>query len=127
MKVNIYDFFILMEFFLVFNFLILFALRFLVPFFMYFLSLLVSYKDYYFFKLRSYECGFDVSGSGGFSVNVVFFSIVLMFVIFELEVVIFFVLVQGDFYSVFSFFVFFSYVVLSYYMELYFGKLVWFF
>lgn len=93
-------------------------------FIMYLFVCFFSFKDYYVDKLDSYECGFFVSGKFNFGFNLVFFSIVLIFVVFELEVIIFILLVQGDVYSVFSFFLFFLYVVISFYIEFYFGKLL---
>nr|CDP93595.1 Bm358 [Brugia malayi] len=65
-----------------------------------------SYKFVDFGKLSSYECGFDVFSGVRDSFSVVFFSIVLIFVVFELEVIIFIILIQGHFYGIFSFFVF---------------------
>nr|YP_010938361.1 NADH dehydrogenase subunit 3 [Mansonella ozzardi]WLE64579.1 NADH dehydrogenase subunit 3 [Mansonella ozzardi]WLV27615.1 NADH dehydrogenase subunit 3 [Mansonella ozzardi] len=108
------------------NFIVIFFFSFLVPFFMFFFSLMISYRDFFDDKLGSYECGFVVpSLMLGF--NVVFFSIILMFIVFELEVVIFIMLIGSDFYSVLSFFFFFVYIVFSFYLEWYFGKLTWFF
>nr|BAV82667.1 NADH dehydrogenase subunit 3 [Brugia pahangi] len=107
------------------NLIVVFFFSFLVPFFMYFLSMVFSYKFIDFGKLSSYECGFDVFSGARDSFSVVFFSIVLIFVVFELEVIIFIILIQGDFYGIFSFFLFFFYVVFSFYMEWYFGKLLW--
>lgn len=117
MEVNIYDLFIFMEFILFLNLIVVFFFSFLVPFFIYFLSIVFSYKFIDFGKLSSYECGFDVFSGARDSFSVVFFSIVLIFVVFELEVIIFIILIQGDFYGIFSFFLFFLYVVFSFYME----------
>nr|BAV81423.1 NADH dehydrogenase subunit 3 [Litomosoides sigmodontis] len=110
-----------------FNFFFLFLFSFFVTFFMYAVPLFFSFKDFNSFKLSSYECGFDSVSVNFYGFNIVFFSIVLIFVIFELEVIIFFVLICSDFYGIFSFFIFFLYVVFSFYFELCFGKLVWFF
>nr|YP_009249446.1 NADH dehydrogenase subunit 3 [Dirofilaria repens]AKU47227.1 NADH dehydrogenase subunit 3 [Dirofilaria repens]AOP18652.1 NADH dehydrogenase subunit 3 [Dirofilaria repens] len=107
------------------SFVFVFFFSFFVPFFMYLLSFFFSFKDFFVGKLSSYECGFDVCKKVHVGFNLVFFSIVLLFVVFELEVVIFIFLVYGDYYSMFSFFLFFSYVVFSFYMEWFFGKLVW--
>nr|WAP90829.1 NADH dehydrogenase subunit 3 [Neofoleyellides sp. XM-2022] len=93
---------------------------------LYFISCFISFKDYYFLKISSYECGFDLLKKGYFSFNVVFFSVVLMFIIFELEVVIFVFLIGVDVYSFLVFYIFFLYVLLSFYMEWYLGKLIWF-
>nr|YP_010142651.1 NADH dehydrogenase subunit 3 [Onchocerca lupi]QQL03216.1 NADH dehydrogenase subunit 3 [Onchocerca lupi] len=109
-----------------FNFIVVFFFSFLVPFGMYLLSFFFSFKDFFVCKLSSYECGFDVSKKVHVGFSLVFFSIILLFVVFELEVLIFIILIQGDFYSIFSFFLFFFYVVFSFYMEWFFGKLVWF-
>lgn len=90
----------------------------------YLIVFFLSFKDYYNDKLDSYECGFFTSVKFYFGFNLVFFSIVLIFIIFELEVIIFIVLIQGDIYSVFSFFLFFLYIVVRFYIEFYFGKLL---
>nr|YP_004934855.1 NADH dehydrogenase subunit 3 [Onchocerca flexuosa]AEE11953.1 NADH dehydrogenase subunit 3 [Onchocerca flexuosa] len=108
------------------NFVVVFFFSFLVPFGMYVMSFFVSFKDFFDAKLSSYECGFDVVKKVHVGFSLVFFSIVLLFVVFELEVLIFIILIQGDFYSMLSFFLFFFYVVFSFYMEWYFGKLIWF-
>nr|NP_954725.1 NADH dehydrogenase subunit 3 [Dirofilaria immitis]CAD61199.2 NADH dehydrogenase subunit 3 [Dirofilaria immitis] len=107
------------------DFFVVFLFSFFVSLLMYFFSMFVSYKDFFESKVSSYECGFDVCKKVHVGFNLVFFSIVLLFVVFELEVIIFVFLVQGDLFSVFSFFMFFFYVVLSFYMEWSFGKLIW--
>nr|ADN52159.1 NADH dehydrogenase subunit 3 [Loa loa] len=109
------------------NLIVVFFFSFMVIFSMYLVSLFFSYKDFYFSKVSSYECGFDVVSCVHVGFNLVFFLIIFMFIVFELEVVIFVVLIYGDFFSLFSFFLFFFYIVFSFYMEWYFGKLVWFF
>lgn len=91
---------------------------------MYLTTFFVSFKDSINGKLDSYECGFITSNKFHSSFNLVFFSIILIFVIFELEVIIFIIFVLGDFYRVFSFFIFFLYVIFSFYIEFFFGKLV---
>nr|YP_010837681.1 NADH dehydrogenase subunit 3 [Mansonella sp. 'DEUX']WGC93690.1 NADH dehydrogenase subunit 3 [Mansonella sp. 'DEUX']WGC93702.1 NADH dehydrogenase subunit 3 [Mansonella sp. 'DEUX'] len=81
---------------------------------MFFFSMVISYRDFFDGKLDSYECGFVVIDSV-YGFNIVFFSIILMFVIFELEVIIFIMLIGSDFYSIFSFFLLFVYIVFSFY------------
>jgi hypothetical protein len=48
----------------------------------------------------------------------------LMFVIFDLEVVIFLGVLVSDFFSFFSFFVIFVFILGGFYIEWYYGKLV---
>lgn len=94
---------------------------------MYFVSFFFSYKDFFSGKISSYECGFDVVKKVHCSFNLVFFSIVIIFIVFELEVIIFVILVQSDMFRFFSFFLVFFYIIISLYIEWFYGKLIWFF
>nr|YP_011001036.1 NADH dehydrogenase subunit 3 [Mastophorus muris]WPN85872.1 NADH dehydrogenase subunit 3 [Mastophorus muris] len=114
-----------MNFWFLFNLVVVFMLAFAVLVGMYFISFLISFKSLFFEKISSYECGFDSSKMISLKYSITFFSIILVFIIFELEIIIFVVLTQSDMFTLFIFFVFFLYVVLTFYMEWYFGKLVW--
>lgn len=107
-----------------FNLVVVFILSFGVLAGMYLASFLVSFKRLVFEKITSYECGFDSIKFVSLKYRVTFFSIILIFIIFELEIVIFIILVQSDVFTLFVFFVFFIYVILTFYIEWYFGKLV---
>nr|YP_010332255.1 NADH dehydrogenase subunit 3 [Tetrameres grusi]UNY39754.1 NADH dehydrogenase subunit 3 [Tetrameres grusi] len=108
-------------------FFFVFFLSFLVLFFMFMFCFFISFKDFFYNKVSPYECGFVSFNSCCFSYNLVFFSIVVIFVVFELEIMIFVFLVFNDVYGLLVFFLFVFYVVVSFYAEWYFGKLLWVF
>nr|YP_007024790.1 NADH dehydrogenase subunit 3 [Aelurostrongylus abstrusus]AFT65550.1 NADH dehydrogenase subunit 3 [Aelurostrongylus abstrusus] len=75
-------------------------------------------------KVNSFESGFLslVKVQNSFSIH--FFVIMLMFVIFDLEVVMFLGLLVSDVSSLFAFFLL-GFVLLGFYMEWGYGKLIW--
>nr|YP_007890915.1 NADH dehydrogenase subunit 3 [Spirocerca lupi]AGI51585.1 NADH dehydrogenase subunit 3 [Spirocerca lupi] len=108
-----------------FNLVIIFILSFLIIVSFYFVSLLISFKDYFNEKVSSYECGFDSVKGVNYSFSITFFSVILMFVIFELEVIIFIFLVQNDVFSLLMFMFLFLYVVVSFMWSDILVNLVW--
>jgi NADH:ubiquinone oxidoreductase subunit 3 (subunit A) len=66
---------------------ILLFLRLLISIILYLLSFFVSFKVKNFNKLRPFECGFRTVGFIHTSFSVHFFIILIIFVIFDLEVV----------------------------------------
>ena len=77
-------------------------------------------------KNSSFESGFESLGGLHNSFSIHFFIIILMFVIFDLEVVILlgFLVTFTMIYT--TFFIVFFFVLGGFYIEWYFGKLVWF-
>jgi NADH:ubiquinone oxidoreductase subunit 3 (subunit A) len=67
--------------------LILLILRLLISIVLYLLSFFVSFKTKNMNKLRPFECGFRAVGFVHTSFSVHFFIILIIFVIFDLEVV----------------------------------------
>nr|YP_009050531.1 NADH dehydrogenase subunit 3 [Parafilaroides normani]AIG23799.1 NADH dehydrogenase subunit 3 [Parafilaroides normani] len=94
-------------------------------FIFYFLVFFLSFKDLSLVKVSSFESGFLslVKIQNSFSIH--FFVIMLMFVIFDLEVVMFLGLLISDFSSLCVFFLLFVFVLGGFYMEWSYGKLIW--
>lgn len=91
---------------------------------MYAASFFLSFKEMG-SKVLSYECGFDRVLGGHIGFRVYFFVIVLIFIVFELEIIIFILFIYGDFYSLLVFLFIFFYVLFSFFMEWYLDKLNW--
>lgn len=123
MLANIFGFFI--NFIFLFNFIVLGILGSLVPIGIYAASYFLSWKFLFFEKINSYECGFSSHEGVLSGFRLVFFSIVVIFIIFELEIFIFVIFVENNTYSLLIFVFIFIYVILSFYIEWYFGSLVW--
>lgn len=79
--------------------------------------ILVRVKDYNFFKVSSFESGFKSVGKIQVSFSIHFFVIILMFVVFDLEVVILLGLVISDILSIGLFLFLFLFVVGGLYLE----------
>nr|QCG69218.1 NADH dehydrogenase subunit 3 [Toxascaris leonina] len=88
-------------------------------------NFVLSCKDFYKNKISSFECGFVSVGKiqGSFSIH--FFIMMLMFVIFDLEVVMFVGILVSDLNSLISFFMLLLFILGGFYMEWWYGKLVW--
>lgn len=106
--------FLLFVFILAFVFLLLF----------YFINYFLSLKDGYSNKLSSFECGFMRIGKIQTTFSIHFFIVMLMFVIFDLEIVMFLGLIISDVYSFFSFVFIIFFILGGFYMEWVYGKLV---
>lgn len=85
----------------------------------------MSGKEGYRGKLGSFECGFISVGKVQTSFSIHFFIVILMFIIFDLEIVIFLGLVVSDVFSFFSFFIILLFIFGGFYIEWVYGKLVW--
>ena len=97
--------------FSVFCFSVFFVLMFYV------LNFFISSGYYYHNKVSSFESGFIRVGLIQNSFRIHFFVIMLMFVIFDLEIVIFIGVLVSDLNSFYSFLVLFLFIFFSFYME----------
>nr|YP_001936466.1 NADH dehydrogenase subunit 3 [Toxocara cati]CAL80793.1 NADH dehydrogenase subunit 3 [Toxocara cati] len=102
---------------------IIFTLVLLLVF--YFGNFVLSCKDFYKNKISSFECGFVSVGKIQNSFSIHFFIMMLMFVIFDLEVVMFIGILVSDTSSLVSFFLLLLFILGGFYMEWWYGKLVW--
>nr|BCD52148.1 NADH dehydrogenase subunit 3 [Strongyloides sp. EN-2020c] len=105
--------------FLVFFFAFFFSL------FFYFFSLFFSFINFYNSKSSSYESGFVSVGLIQNSFSIHFFVIMIMFVVFDLEVILFIGILISDLNSFICFLFLFVFLFLFFYMEWFYGKLVW--
>nr|AQX44517.1 NADH dehydrogenase subunit 3 [Gnathostoma sp. MMS-2017] len=108
-------FVLLMVFFIVSLLLILFYMG----------NFVLSIKDFGIVKVSSFECGFVGLGMIQNVFSIHFFIMMLMFVIFDLEVVMFLGLLISDFSSIILFIMLLLFVLGGFYMEWFYGKLVW--
>nr|YP_003097136.1 NADH dehydrogenase subunit 3 [Angiostrongylus costaricensis]ACT88806.1 NADH dehydrogenase subunit 3 [Angiostrongylus costaricensis] len=94
-------------------------------FFLYLLSFLLSLKEDSLSKVGSFESGFlsMVKIQNSFSIH--FFIVMLMFVIFDLEIVMFLGLLVTDVSSLLGLFFLLIFVLGGFYMEWFYGKLMW--
>lgn len=114
------------------DFVYLFFLLFLL-FLLVFIFILLFYCINFFLRLKlalkvkinAFESGFISVGKIQNSFSIHFFIIILMFIIFDLEVVIFLGVLVRDFFSFLRFFFIFFFIVGGFYIEWYYGKLVW--
>nr|YP_004927922.1 NADH dehydrogenase subunit 3 [Cucullanus robustus]ACV96758.1 NADH dehydrogenase subunit 3 [Cucullanus robustus] len=108
---------------MIFFLLLLFTL---VLIFIFYLGMFIlSCKDFDINKVSSFECGFLGQGKMQNSFSIHFFIIMLMFVIFDLEIVMFLGLLISSNFSVFSFLILFVFILGGFYMEWWYGKLIW--
>nr|YP_009742087.1 NADH dehydrogenase subunit 3 [Angiostrongylus mackerrasae]QID77470.1 NADH dehydrogenase subunit 3 [Angiostrongylus mackerrasae] len=108
-----------------FSFFMVVLVAFLLILLLYVMCFLMSLKEYSLSKVSSFESGFLslVKVQNSFSIH--FFVLMLMFVIFDLEIVMFLGLLVVDVSSVVSFFMLFLFVLGGFYMEWFYGKLIW--
>nr|YP_009026497.1 NADH dehydrogenase subunit 3 [Rhigonema thysanophora]AGZ90405.1 NADH dehydrogenase subunit 3 [Rhigonema thysanophora] len=76
-------------------------------------------------KISSFESGFSTLSRVQNSFSVHFFVMMLMFVIFDLEIVMFLGVLVSDMSSFLSFLFLLLFIVGGFYMEWWYGKLVW--
>nr|YP_010938381.1 NADH dehydrogenase subunit 3 [Toxocara apodemi]WLE72140.1 NADH dehydrogenase subunit 3 [Toxocara apodemi] len=88
-------------------------------------NFVLSCKDFYKNKISSFECGFVSVGKIHNSFSIHFFIMMLMFVIFDLEVVMFIGVLVSDISSLVSFLLLLFFIFGGFYMEWWYGKLVW--
>nr|YP_004300495.1 NADH dehydrogenase subunit 3 [Pristionchus pacificus]ADZ52298.1 NADH dehydrogenase subunit 3 [Pristionchus pacificus] len=91
----------------------------------YLINFLMSIKDSNKNKISAFECGFVSVGKIQNSFSIHFFIMMLMFVIFDLEIVMFLGIMVSDMSSFFSFLMVMSFIVGGFYMEWWYGKLIW--
>nr|YP_009312548.1 NADH dehydrogenase subunit 3 [Pseudoterranova decipiens sensu lato Germany]AOV63310.1 NADH dehydrogenase subunit 3 [Pseudoterranova decipiens sensu lato Germany] len=88
-------------------------------------NFVLSCKDFYKNKISSFECGFVSVGKIQNSFSIHFFIMMLMFVIFDLEVVMFLGVLISDVSSLISFLMLLFFILGGFYMEWWYGKLIW--
>nr|YP_010705368.1 NADH dehydrogenase subunit 3 [Rhabdias kafunata]WCQ82416.1 NADH dehydrogenase subunit 3 [Rhabdias kafunata] len=103
---------------------VLFFSFFLLLFF-YFINFLLSFKCIMNNSVGSFECGFVSVGKIQNSFSIHFFIMMLMFVVFDLEIVMFLGILVSDMSSFVSFVFLFFFILGGFYMEWWYGKLIW--
>lgn len=93
------------------------GISFLLVFFLYVGIVLVRVKDYNFFKVSSFESGFKSVGKVQVSFSIHFFVMMLIFVVFDLEVVMLLGLVISDVLSIGIFVFIFMFIAGGLYIE----------
>nr|QNJ60282.1 NADH dehydrogenase subunit 3 [Phasmarhabditis hermaphrodita]QNJ60284.1 NADH dehydrogenase subunit 3 [Phasmarhabditis hermaphrodita]QNJ60286.1 NADH dehydrogenase subunit 3 [Phasmarhabditis hermaphrodita]QNJ60288.1 NADH dehydrogenase subunit 3 [Phasmarhabditis hermaphrodita]QNJ60290.1 NADH dehydrogenase subunit 3 [Phasmarhabditis hermaphrodita] len=91
----------------------------------YLVNFLISIKDLNKNKISAFECGFVSVGKIQNSFSIHFFIMMLMFVIFDLEIVMFLGVLVSDMSSFISFLLMFLFIFVGFYMEWWYGKLIW--
>nr|QWK40677.1 NADH dehydrogenase subunit 3 [Stephanurus dentatus] len=92
---------------------------------LYLLGFLMSVKKVEILKVGAFESGFVSVGKIQNSFSIHFFIMMLMFVIFDLEIVMFLGLLISDVSSFISFMMLILFIFGGFYMEWWYGKLVW--
>nr|BAV78660.1 NADH dehydrogenase subunit 3 [Steinernema glaseri] len=105
--------------------LIVFAFSLILLFVFYLINFLLSLKYNEKNKISAFESGFVSIGKIQNSFSIHFFIIMLMFIIFDLEVVMFIGVLVSDSSSFITFFLLLLFVLGGFYMEWWYGKLVW--
>lgn len=85
----------------------------------------MSLKFFSEIKISAFERGFERIGKIHSSFRIHFFIIILIFVIFDLEVVILIGFLMSDLSFYLNFLLIIIFVIGGFYIEWYFGKLVW--
>nr|UWI71666.1 NADH dehydrogenase subunit 3 [Strongyloides fuelleborni fuelleborni] len=91
----------------------------------YLVNLLLSYSYSSRSKVGAYECGFATVGKIQSSFSIHFFVIMLLFVLFDLEVVMFVGVLVTDVNSLSTFLLLVVFIAGGFYMEWWYGKLRW--
>lgn len=91
----------------------------------YLINFLIRVKDINKNKISAFECGFVRVGKIQNSFRIHFFIIMLMFVIFDLEIVIFLGIIVSDIRSFYRFLVIILFIIGGFYIEWWYGKLIW--
>nr|YP_009176852.1 NADH dehydrogenase subunit 3 [Strongyloides venezuelensis]BAT21223.1 NADH dehydrogenase subunit 3 [Strongyloides venezuelensis] len=94
-------------------------------FLFYLISFLLSYYVFSKNKVSSFECGFSTVGKIQNSFSIHFFLIMLIFVVFDLEVVMFLGVLVSDIHSLFTFLLLMLFIMFGFYLEWWYGKLYW--
>jgi len=90
----------------------------------YLINFLIRIKDFNKNKISSFECGFVSVGKIQNSFRIHFFIIILIFVIFDLEIVIFLGIIVSDLSSFYRFLIIIAFILVGFYMEWWYGKLI---
>lgn len=112
------------SFYLIVLFFVLFV-RILIIVVLYIGIIFISIKNYLVFKVFSFESGFIRVGKLQKSFSIHFFIMMLIFVVFDLEVILLLGLIVCDVGVLWSFFFLFIFICGGYVIEWFFGKLVW--
>nr|YP_010519814.1 NADH dehydrogenase subunit 3 [Parazoniolaimus collaris]UXP34591.1 NADH dehydrogenase subunit 3 [Parazoniolaimus collaris] len=104
-------------------FVVLFSLFLLIL--LYMLNFAMSIKSGSLSKVNAFESGFLSVGKIQNSFSIHFFIMMLMFVIFDLEIVMFLGLLISDASSIISFLMLMLFIFGGFYMEWWYGKLIW--
>lgn len=91
----------------------------------YLVNFLLRIKEINKNKVRAFESGFVSIGKIQNSFSIHFFIIILIFVIFDLEIVIFLGVLVSDISSFIRFIIIIFFIVGGFYIEWWFGKLIW--
>ena len=91
----------------------------------YAINALISRKSLTANKVSAYECGFATVGKIQSRFRIHFFVIILLFVLFDLEVVMFIGVLVADTNSLATFLLLLLFIMGGFYMEWYYGKLRW--
>lgn len=83
----------------------------------YLVNFFLSLKLFFFTKNSSFESGFESIGKIHNSFRIHFFIIILIFVIFDLEVVILIGFLMGNFIFIVNFFIVLFFILFGFYME----------
>lgn len=83
----------------------------------YLINFLIRIKDFNKNKISAFECGFVRVGKIQNSFRIHFFIIMLMFVIFDLEIVIFLGIIVSDSSSFFRFLIIIFFIIGGFYIE----------
>nr|YP_010708748.1 NADH dehydrogenase subunit 3 [Cruznema tripartitum]WCR50915.1 NADH dehydrogenase subunit 3 [Cruznema tripartitum] len=105
--------------------LIVFSITLVLLVVFYVLNFVLSIKDMEKSKVSTFECGFVSVGKVQNSFSIHFFIMMIMFVIFDLEIVMFLGILFSDFSSFVGFFFVFIFILGGFYMEWWYGKLIW--
>lgn len=108
-----------------FSFFMVVLVALLLIFLLYIMCFLIRLKESGLNKINSFESGFLGLVKVQNSFRIHFFVLMLMFVIFDLEIVIFLGLLVVDVSSMVSFFLLLLFVFVGFYMEWFYGKLIW--
>nr|ANY93341.1 NADH dehydrogenase subunit 3 [Mecistocirrus digitatus] len=104
---------------------LVFAITLSLLFLLYLLNFTVSVKKLEKSKINTFESGFLSVGKIHNSFSIHFFIMMLMFIVFDLEIVMFLGLLISDLNSSLSFMMLMSFIVIGFYMEWWLGKLIW--
>nr|BAV82685.1 NADH dehydrogenase subunit 3 [Dictyocaulus viviparus] len=103
--------------------LLFFGLFFILIFYLF--NVFLDFKKLFYSKVSVFESGFLNVKKIQCSFSVQFFVIMLIFVVFDLEIVMFLGFLISDWSSLLMFYILVMFVLLGFYMEWYFGKLLW--